>query len=107
MVLVFNLLLLLATFVAMSHGYTFMPQFHSKFRKCVACTIIISSMGTSLPSISFADEAAAPARTSQINAFKSFVKKDLKLEEEVKLAEKEAREDAKVRFGILFDYCCE
>ena len=41
-------------------------------------------MGTSLPSISFADEAVAPARTAQINAFKSFVKKDLKLEEEVK-----------------------
>ena len=47
-------------------------------------------MGTSLPSISIAD-----------------VKKDLLLEQEVKLAEKEAKEDAKVRFGILFNCCCE
>jgi aminoglycoside/choline kinase family phosphotransferase len=90
MVLVFNPLLLLATFAAMSHGYNFMPQFQSKFRKCVACTVLISSMGTSLPSISIAD-----------------VKKDLLLEQEVKLAEKEAKEDAKVRFGILFNCCCE
>jgi hypothetical protein len=94
MVLVFNLLMLLATFVAMSHGYNFMPQFQSKFRKYVACTVLISSMGTSLPSISFADVAAP-------------VKKDLLLEQEVKLAEKEAKEDAKVRFGILFNCCCE
>ena len=68
-------------------------------------------MGTSLPSISFADEVsldlAAPVTTAKIRSFKSFVKNDLKLEQEVKLAEKCAKEDAKVRVGILFDYCYE
>lgn len=99
MVLVFNLIVLLATIVSMSRGYNVMPQFQSKFRKCVACTVLISSMGTSLPSISFADEVsrdlAAPVATSLF--FKSFLitKKDLTLEEEVKRAEKEAEEDAK------------
>ena len=57
-------------------------------------------MGTSLPSKSFADgmsqDSAAPVTTPKVRSFKSFTKKDLKLEEEVKIAEKEAEEDAKV-----------
>ena len=107
MILIFDFLLLLTTFVAMSHGYNFMAQFQPKFRKCIACTVLISSMGTSIPSISFANEAsldlAAPTTTAKIRSFKLFVKNDDRLEQEVKLAEKEAREDAKVCFGMLFD----
>jgi hypothetical protein len=55
MVTVFNLLL--ATFfVSMSHGFNFMPL-QSKFRKCIACTVLVSSIGTGfLPTISIADQ---------------------------------------------------
>lgn len=69
MVLVFSLLLL-ATFVAMSHCYNFMPL-QSKFRKCIACTVLVSSIGTGLlPTVSLADEAAedlsAPVVTTKM-----------------------------------------
>ena len=111
MMLIFNVLLLLATFIARSDGYKFMPQFQSKFQRCIACTVLISSMGSTLPSTSFADEAsqnsAAHTTTAKILSFKSFTKKDLKLEEEVKLAEQEAEEDAKVLYDISFEYSHE
>ena len=102
--LVSNNLLFLTTFIAMCNGYNIIPpQLHSKFRKCVAGTVLVSSiMGTSLPSISFAEEAA-PVTTAKVRSFKKFVKEDVNLEEEVKRAEQEAEKDAKVRFDILFD----
>ena len=105
MKLIANLILLLATFIARSYGYNFIPQFQSKFRKCVACTVIISSIGTSIPLISSANEllqgSTAPATTAKIRAFKAFTKEDLELEEKVKIAEKEAEEDTKVYYDIL------
>lgn len=64
-------------------------------------TVIVSS-----PSITMSDASSTRA-PSAVSDVESLIKKELLLEKEVKADEKEAKVDAKVRFGIRVVSFCE